>query len=43
MDFLSCGNIKLKEAGQEWAKSHGYKIRGSTGSPDGPKWKRFGS
>jgi len=43
MDFISCGNIQLKEAGQRWAQSHGYKIGEHAGSMDGPKWKRFGS
>jgi len=41
MDFISCGNMQLKEAAQQWAQSHGYKIGERAGSPDGPKWKRF--
>lgn len=42
-DFISCGNMQLKEAAQQWAQSHGYKIGERAGSPDGPKWKRFKS
>jgi HEAT repeat protein len=40
-DFISCGNLQLKEAAYRWAESHGYKIEEHTGSGDGPKWKRF--
>jgi HEAT repeat protein len=42
-DFANCGNMQLKEAAQQWAQSHGYKIGERAGSPDGPKWKRFKS
>jgi HEAT repeat protein len=41
VDFIACGNTQLKEAGQKWAESHGYKIGGQAGSMNGPKWKRF--
>jgi HEAT repeat protein len=40
-DFVNCGNIQLKEAGQRWAQSHGYKLGGGAGTLDGAKWKRF--
>jgi HEAT repeat protein len=42
-DFINCGNMRLKEAGQKWAQSHGYKLGGGAGALDSPKWKRFGS
>lgn len=41
MDFINCGNVQLKEAAYEWAKSHGYKIEKYTDTRKGPKWKRF--
>jgi HEAT repeat protein len=40
-DFVNCGNMQLKEAAQQWAQSHGYKIGDGSGAPDSPKWKRF--
>jgi HEAT repeat protein len=43
MDFVNCGNIKLKEAAYKWAESRGYKIGDGSGSRDSPKWKRFKS
>jgi len=42
-DFIDCGNMQLKEAGQRWAQSHGYKNGQPAGPMDGPKWKRLGS
>jgi HEAT repeat protein len=41
MDFMDCGNMQLKDAAYQWAKSHGYKIEEYTGIINGPKWKRF--
>jgi HEAT repeat protein len=42
-DFVNCGNVQLKEAAQQWARSHGYKLGDGAGALDSPKWKRFGS
>jgi HEAT repeat protein len=41
LDFVNCGNMKLKEAAYKWAESRGYKIGEHPGSTDGPKWKKF--
>jgi len=43
MDFINCGNMKLKEAAYKWAKSHGYKINEDIGTRNGPQWERFKS
>jgi len=37
LDFFNCGNDKLKNAAEKWAKEHGYQIF-TMGSRGGPIW-----
>jgi HEAT repeat protein len=41
MDLIGCGNMQLKDAAYQWAKSHGYRIKEDIDIINGPKWGRF--